>query len=88
MKTSSKTDRTPEVRSKTETRGKIRSWFKDISPTNPIRVMNQEVYNKTEVDKVTGSEVVEKIRRINASSNSRVRRRDNANGVRISRNDK
>ena len=61
MKTSSKTDRTPEVRSKTETRGKIRSWFKDISPTNPIRVMNQEVYNKTEVDKVTGSEVVEKL---------------------------
>jgi len=61
MKTSRKTDRTPEVRSKTETRGEIRSWFKDISPTNPIRVMNQEVYNKTEVDKATGSEVIEKL---------------------------
>ena len=84
MKSSSRLDRTPsQSRVKTDSNAPITSWFKFA---NEVRVISQEAHSKTDVDKMDGSRVVERMEELKKHSLTRVRRRSNR-GKRVSRND-
>jgi hypothetical protein len=59
MKSSNRLDRTPsQPRVRTDPNAPIKSWF---NYTNEVRGISQEAHSKTDVDKVDGSRVVEKM---------------------------